>query len=195
MERVSDEWLAWAVDNFNGRCGVGSAKWALKELQERRRAEKEQGNTNPTADTKMVDDEILDALIAGEGNAIAGSWNAIMYALCELKAYRKAEAEKAVLPIPCTKGFEHWTVKQFFAKINEELDEMKEVVFDRTASSAGDCKSLLLEKHGTEVAVAEEAADVITAITSFLESMGIDEGMRQEAQEVVNAKNLDRGRL
>ena len=42
---------------------------------------------------------------------------------------------------------------------------------------------------------AEEAADVVTAITSMLEAMGIDENMRQEAQRRVNEKNKERGRF
>ena len=43
--------------------------------------------------------------------------------------------------------------------------------------------------------IAEEAADTITAITSMLEAMGIDEDMRQDAQKRVNERNKERGRF
>ena len=91
-------------------------------------------------------------------------------------------AEKPVLPIPCTKGFEDWNVKDYFQKINEELDELKEEV-------------LWFRKKRNKERIADEAADTITAITSMLEAMGIDEQQRQAAQRRVNEHNRERGRL
>ena len=110
----------------------------------------------------------------------------------ELQERRQAEAEKAVLPIPCTKGFENWTVKQWLAKINEELDELKEVMLYEynLESVISDARV----KVNVDDLVAAEASDVITAITSMLEAMGIDEKARQAAQERVNRQNKERGR-
>ncbi len=107
------------------------------------------------------------------------------------KEYAKA-AGLGVRPLPCLRD-EHGeikgqTVKQLFAKINEELDELKSAfVLWHISKLSEDCK---LRKH-----FAEEAADTITAITTMLEALGIDAEMRDEAQRRVNAKNRERGRL
>lgn len=92
-------------------------------------------------------------------------------------------------PLPCVRD-EHGeirekTVKQLFAKINEELDELKQAVFFSDS----------LPENQLIGAVAEEAADTITAITTMLEALGIDAEMRDEAQRRVNDKNRERGRL
>ena len=104
------------------------------------------------------------------------------------------KAKKKILPIPCTKGYEKWTIKDWFQKINEELDELKEVClrwsdldsvgWDAEYADAKDVNDLV-----------EEAADTITAITSMLEAFGIDEHQRQAAQERVNRHNRERGRI
>lgn len=93
-----------------------------------------------------------------------------------------------ILPVPCTK-VEEETVKDWFQKINEELDEFKEGL------SLSDEPEELIFSEWAKDRYAEEAADTITAITSMLEAMGIDERMRQEAQERVNRKNRERGRI
>ena len=106
---------------------------------------------------------------------------------------------KKVLPIPCTK-IGAVTVKDWFQKINEELDELKEAI---PAFWRVEAKYLFKDALGRldfkELAhlevVAEEAADTITVITSMLEAMGIDEDMRQAAQKRVNEKNKERGRF
>ena len=97
---------------------------------------------------------------------------------------------RGILPTPCTVGFDDWTVKQWFGKINEELDELKEAVNLELGTNVHNAR------HQVPVlAVAEEAADTITAITSMLEAMGIDENMRQKAQRNVNERNAERKRL
>jgi len=101
---------------------------------------------------------------------------------------------RGILPIPCTVGFDDRTVKDWFQKVNEELDELKEAVlvgFAGLGSSASDSYC----SDGSKEFVAEEAADTITAITSMLEAMGIGEGTRQEAQRRVNKRNRERGRI
>ena len=106
-------------------------------------------------------------------------------------AHWNTRADEKILPIPCTK-YQEATVKEWFQKINEELDELKEAIIraDDWTRPADE-----FNHHGADtVAIAEEAADVITVITSMLESMEIDEDMRQKAQKAVNAKNKERGR-
>lgn len=56
-------------------------------------------------------------------------------------------------------------------------------------------KAVIIPNDGTDECIAEEAADTITAITSMLEVIGIDERIRQEAQERVNRKNREMGRI
>ena len=102
-----------------------------------------------------------------------------------------------ILPIPCTK-VEEKTVKDWFQKINEELDELKAEVLSAFYSLEvvpPDRPDLRNAEHDRMPKIAEEAADTITAITSMMEAMGIDENMRQAAQKRVNAKNKERGRF
>jgi len=95
-----------------------------------------------------------------------------------------------VLPIPC-RDVDEETVKDWFQKINEELDEFKDAVL--FGNGGLECRNHI--SYDEKERMAEEAADTITAITSMLEAMGINEEMRQEAQERVNRKNEERGRL
>jgi len=94
-----------------------------------------------------------------------------------------------VRPLPCVRDehgeIKEQTVKELFAKIDEELNELKEVVYCRPHLHDIDDK-----KH-----IAEEAADTITAITTMLDALGIDAEMRDEAQRRVNEKNRSRGRI
>lgn len=102
-----------------------------------------------------------------------------------------------VRPLPCVRDehgeIENQRLKALFSKINEELDELKEVILvNNCLNGKTGCYS-----HGTELEtrIAEEAADTITAITTMLEAFGIDAEMRDEAIRLVNAKNRERGRL
>lgn len=88
-----------------------------------------------------------------------------------------------VRPLPAVRD-EHGEIleqnsRQLFLKIYEELHELTEVYF-----MGGNAKE-----------IAEEAADLKTAITTFEEWQGIDAEMRDEAQRRVNEKNRSRGRL
>jgi hypothetical protein len=98
------------------------------------------------------------------------------------------EAHSGILPIPCTNVKEK-SIKDWFQKINEELDEFKGAVLACATYEMAEQPVDILEFDECEDVVAEEAADTITAITSMLETMGIDERARQEAQERVNEKN------
>lgn len=109
---------------------------------------------------------------------------------------------ETVRPLPCVRDergeIKEQTVKALFSKINEELDELKtEITYHGVAviaDSAADAKEKLIQPLDIK-AIAEEAADTITAITTMLEALGIDAEMRDEAQRKVNAKNRERGRL
>lgn len=106
------------------------------------------------------------------------------------------EMDSPVRPLPCVRDehgeIKEQTVKQLLAKINEELDELKEVLFifdDRRY------KWFIDAANEYKKVIAEEAADTITAITTMLEALGIDAAMRDEAQRRVNERNRERGRL
>lgn len=175
MERVSDEWLNEAIPKYSAidsKSKGANVYLALCELRERRQMEDEKGEL-VVASTFMAikTAEILQLLRKAEKEHGHTDHSA------NGKEDAGATQEKPVLPIPCTKGFENLAVKDYFQKINEELDEPKEGVF-------------LFRKER----IAEEAADTITAITSMLEAMGIDEQQRQAAQRRVNERNQQRGR-
>ena len=101
-----------------------------------------------------------------------------------------------VRPLPCVRdehgAIKEQTVKQLLQKINEELDELKEAVF-----IFDDRRHIWVIEAVNEYkkVVAEEAADVKTAITTLEEVLGIDAAMRDEAIRRVNEKNRERGRL
>ena len=117
----------------------------------------------------------------------------------EWKSKGGASKSETILPIPCTKVKEK-TVKDWFLKINEELDELKEMIIiccpmRDNVTDVIEHKVTSLDKTKLCERIGEEAADTITAITSMLEAMGIDENMRQAAQRRVNEKNKERGRF
>lgn len=108
-----------------------------------------------------------------------------------------------VAPVPC-KGFDNATLKEFFQKLNEEVDELKEAILEDSdlTDDVGDVKDLLTglnaydgaEDHDGMQRIAEEAADVCTVVTSLIEAIGIGYEMRMEAQRRVNQRNHERGR-
>ena len=115
--------------------------------------------------------------------------------------YKGDEGIMGVRPLPCVRD-EHGetreqTVKQLLAKINGELDELKEeILFFSEVSmktTAIEAKDELRQVDREDIA--EEACDTITAITTMLEALGIDAEMRDEAQRRVNEKNRERGRM
>lgn len=112
-----------------------------------------------------------------------------------------SDCREMVLPTPCTKVDEE-TVREWFQKINEELDELKRAVLVDDQGMTLNCEldtrvkcANMSKLEYIPMRIAEDAADTITAITSMLEAMGIDERMRQEAQKRVNEHNREKGRL
>jgi NTP pyrophosphatase (non-canonical NTP hydrolase) len=97
-------------------------------------------------------------------------------------------------PLPCVRDergeIREQTVKQLFVKIDEELNELKEVIYTANFRVV----TTELPPPWPEM-IAEEAADTITSITTLCEALGIDAEMRDEAQRRVNEKNRKRGRL
>lgn len=105
------------------------------------------------------------------------------------------------IPLPCVCD-EHGeikgqTVKRLMAKVNAELDEMKEAIFffAEVGMKTKALNAVDELREADRETIAEEAADTITAITTLLEALGIDADMRVEAQRRVNNKNRERGRL
>lgn len=108
-----------------------------------------------------------------------------------------------VRPAPCVRDengeIREQTVKVLVAKIDEELNELKEAIIGGEYADLrlwsvveGESRMLFLQEKER---IAEEAADTITAITTLCHALGIDAKMRNEAQRRVNAKNRERGRL
>ena len=122
--------------------------------------------------------------------------------------FKGVKGSMGVRPLPCVcderGAINKQTVKQLFAKINEELDELKfEITTCLTSLDTNITKEpndewaydTFVRNSARGAIVAEEAADVITSITTLLEALGIDADARDEAQRRVNAKNRERGRL
>lgn len=103
-----------------------------------------------------------------------------------------------VRPVPCVrangKTFEKTTLREWLAKLHEEMTEMEEKAFGICGLDDYPRKEKL---HGThiETEFALECADVATVLASMQEAFGIDLEARDEAQRRVNRKNLERGRL
>lgn len=151
---------------------------------------------------ERVSDEYLNRLIAlSESQCLSKLssseviTNQLLKILYELKYRRSMKQEKGGImtnskPIPVKRckidgaeqDVKEWAVKQWFAKINEELDELKVAL-------------IRWDDDDADIAITDEAADTITVITSMLEAMGFDENQRNEAQQRVNEKNRLRERL
>ena len=107
------------------------------------------------------------------------------------------EPDSPVRPLPCVRD-EHGEiaeqpVKRLMAKIDEELNELKQEVI---RFQSFDLQCVVLSKNSCIAKdIADEGADTITAITTLLEALGIDAEMRDEAQRRVNSKNRERRRL
>ena len=85
-------------------------------------------------------------------------------------------------PIPVIKDksgklTKHYSIRDWFSKLNEELDEVK----------------LSIATAQFKVKTAEELQDLITVCTSFLEFLGYDENKRGDLAKQINEKNRQRG--
>ena len=147
-----------------------------------------------TGGTGMTEDETMRKYAEAHGCPAYGLEGE--YVLC---GERYAEEKGlGVRPFPCVRD-EHGeireqTVKELFTKINEELDELKAVVFYSCDVSDPNCLPESCDDM-LYTRIAQEAADTITAITTLLEALNIDAEERDEAQRRVNSKNRERGRL
>jgi len=196
MERVSDEWINDVIPKYSaidGKSKGGNVYLALCELRERRQNEiKSQHEVEKFIDAFWCKVRNLAREAEKERGDIKHSE--------EEKGSTEAtqEREKAILPLPVKNvdgvSVETWTVKDWFQKINEELDELKEDVMCGVAGLKS-YASYSYCSEGSREFIADEAADTITAITSMLEAMEIDERQRQAAQERVNERNAERKRL
>lgn len=130
---------------------------------------------------------------------------------------------KVVKPIPCIYVREE-TIRDWFAKLDSEINEFKEAVLQGYLSlnrraDAGMVQGIsvmdrpideaslsaliqadqgLDEQRAHEQAqkwhIAEERADVVTVLTSMMRALDIDDKTVQEAQECVNQSNHRKGR-
>lgn len=117
-----------------------------------------------------------------------------MESLCEKKLTDEDCGECALLfPIPCTKDETMKTAKDAFAKVDEEVTEWKAAVVDyiRLTTTLESFDKLGKE---AKLRVSEEGADIMTAITTAEERMGINVDARSDAQLHVNQHNKERGR-
>lgn len=114
-----------------------------------------------------------------------------------------SNASDYVAPMPVVRDesgkTNYQSVKALFLKINEELDELKEAVCGYNGAQVAFDDNVMREGAIIGISdkerIAEEACDTITAITTLLEALGINAGMRVDAQQRVNDKNRKRGRL
>ena len=82
-----------------------------------------------------------------------------------------------------------YTTSEWFAKLNEELDEAK-----YNAAVADEIKcSFLAEAEEYRANLAEELADLMTCCVSWLDVLGYDEEKRSKLFAEVNEKNEQRG--
>lgn len=91
---------------------------------------------------------------------------------------------------------EQYTLKAWFAKLDEELNEFKVAQYaycaDEYLQQAGDKR---LAKKAAQDSVIEEGADLITVIISFLAAMGATPRRINQICKAVIDKNRSRGRL
>ena len=110
----------------------------------------------------------------------------------------KEEKGLGIRPLPCVrangKTFEKTTLREWLAKLHEEITEMEEKAFGICGLDDYPQKEKLYGTH-IETEFALECADVATVLASMQEAFGIDMEARDEAQRRVNAKNRERGRL
>lgn len=95
-------------------------------------------------------------------------------------------------PIPCIYVDEQ-TIREWFAKLDSEVNEFKEAVLrrhkDMNADLADGVNNAYLEQR-----IAEERADVVTVLTSMTRAAGISDDVVRQAQEHVNWSNHVKGR-
>lgn len=99
----------------------------------------------------------------------------------------------SVKPIPVKKdgnglAIKDYEVKDWFAKLNEELDKVKNAAFIIDISI---CAEYELQER--KKALAMELQDLITVCTSYLDYLGFDEVAREKLCQQVNDKNRKRG--
>lgn len=101
---------------------------------------------------------------------------------------------KCVAPIPCTKNMPQKTVKDWLAKLDEEVTEYKEALFNAGYGLDETADDSLYGIDYEFWRIAEEAADIMTVLVSLNTRIGIDFADRDEAQRRVNQHNHERGR-
>lgn len=94
-------------------------------------------------------------------------------------------------PIPCIYVSER-TIRDWFAKLDSEVNEFKEAVLRRHKDMNADLSDGVNNSY-LEQRIAEERADVVTVLTSMLRAAGISDDVVRQAQEQVNRSNHIKG--
>lgn len=101
------------------------------------------------------------------------------------------EAEE---PMPCIRNISQKTIRDWFAKLDEEVTEFKAEVL-KSADLDMEAKDFEAPMQGMVLRIAEEGCDVATVIRSFGYALNIKAIDFQKAQKRVNQHNAERGRL
>ena len=172
-----EEFLNEAITAYSNSKGIHSL---LLELRERRRAEKEYACISDREDRKnsaeTITEPLKELLELREQNKALKNFSAGQAAIISRLQDELGNSE-TVLPLACTK-FKHATSKEWVAKLNEEVAEVIEAIYDPQAS----CDDML-----------REMVDVATVIRSMEYASGFSKQKINKMQLWVNAHNRERG--
>ena len=172
-----EEFLNEAITAYSNSKGIHSL---LLELRERRRAEKDNASISARVDDKNATQAICEPLkelieLREQNKALknfaAGQAATISRLQDELRN------SEIVPPMACTK-FMNSTAKEWMAKLNEEVAEVIEAIYDPQASRDD---------------MLREMVDVATVIRSMEYASGFSKQKINEMQLWVNAHNRERG--
>ena len=176
-----EEFLNEAITAYSDSKGIHSL---LLELRERRRAEKDSASISVRVDDKNATQAICEPLkellkLRNENTRLIAALACRDEEIaCRDKAIENmVKLDGYVRPAPCTK-FKHATPKEWVAKLNEEVAEVIEAIYDPQASRDD---------------MLREMVDVATVIRSMEYASGFSKQKINEMQLWVNAHNRERG--
>mgnify|MGYP002626059414 CR=1 FL=1 len=100
---------------------------------------------------------------------------------------------KLVVPVPCTKNIKERTLKDWFMRIDEEVNEFKAELLKYYNLGEELVPTGMSPEDRNNIA--DEGSDVCTTITTIEERIRIDVEERMKSQLRVNRRNKERGRL
>jgi len=123
------------------------------------------------------------------GSAIAFCIFALFYGSRE-----QPEQIPAVEPMPCIRNMPQKTIKDWFAKLDEEVTEFKAEIL-KSADLDMETKDFEAPMPEMLFRIAEEGCDISTVVRSIDHALKIYTPVCQDAQKYVNRHNAERGRL